>query len=222
MSLTLIGKKIGMTQFYDAENRLVPVTVVEVGPCPVVQIKTSDTDGYQAVQIGFNEKKEQRVSKPLNGHFKKAGVTPLQHLREFRCEEQGDEFKVGEVLTVARFSEGQKVDIIASTKGRGFQGVVKRWGFAGQNDSHGSMTHRRSGSIGMSQFPGHVFKNKKNAGAHGNTSSHDPESGDREDCGGPEPDPSQGQCSRQQGWHYLCPHRQKKSARRANTGGYVS
>ncbi len=167
MSLTLIGKKIGMTQFYDAENRLVPVTVVEVGPCPVVQIKTSDTDGYQAVQIGFNEKKEQRVSKPLNGHFKKAGVTPLQHLREFRCEEQGDEFKVGEVLTVARFSEGQKVDIIASTKGRGFQGVVKRWGFAGQNDSHGSMTHRRSGSIGMSQFPGHVFKNKKMPGHMG-------------------------------------------------------
>lgn len=167
MSLTLIGKKIGMTQFYDEENRLVPVTIVEVGPCPVVQVKTSDTDGYQAVQIGFNEQKEQRLSKPLKGHFKKAGIAPLQHLREFRCEEQEGEYKVGEVLTVARFSKGQKVDIIANTKGRGFQGVVKRWGFSGQNDSHGSMTHRRSGSIGMSQFPGHVFKNKKMPGHMG-------------------------------------------------------
>lgn len=165
MSLTLIGKKIGMTQFYDANNTLVPVTVVEVGPCPVVQVKTSETDGYNAVQVGFSEQKEHRISNPLKGHFKKAGVAPLQYLREFRVEE--GEYKVGDVLTVAKFAEGQKVDVIANTKGRGFQGVMKRWDFSGQGDSHGSMMHRRSGSIGMRQFPGHVFKNKRMPGHMG-------------------------------------------------------
>lgn len=167
MSFTLIGKKVGMTQVYDADNRLVPVTVVEVGPCPIVQVKTSDSDGYSAVQIGYGPQKEHRVSKPLKGHFAKAGVEPVQTLSEFRTESIDEEFKVGDVLTVNRFEEGQKVDIIGVTKGKGFQGVMRRWGFKGGRASHGSMFHRRGGSFGQCQWPGEVYKGRKMPGHMG-------------------------------------------------------
>ena len=155
-----------MTQVFDDESRLVPVTVIEAGPCPVTQIKGVDKDGYAAVQIGFRAQKAHRLSKAALGHFKKAGVDPLAELREFRLKGEA-EFSVGDVLTVDRFEAGQKIDVIGTSKGRGFQGVVKRYGFAGGPASHGSMFHRRGGSYGMCQWPGHVIKGKKMPGHMG-------------------------------------------------------
>ncbi len=166
MSLILLGKKVGMTQIFDGENRLVPVTVVEAGPCPVTQVKTVDSDGYNAVQIGFGAQKEHRMSKPELGHLKKSGATPVTHLTEFRTK-AAPEHKVGDILTVGKFAEGTKVDIIGASKGRGFQGVMKRHNMDGQPDSHGHMMHRRPGSIGMRQTPGHVFKGKRMPGHMG-------------------------------------------------------
>jgi large subunit ribosomal protein L3 len=167
MSLILLGKKVGMTQIYDGENRMVPVTVVEAGPCPVTQVKTVSTDGYNAVQIGFCVQKEQRLSRPEIGHLKKAGLSQfVSHLSEFRTAGEA-EYKVGDVLTVAKFAEGALVDVIGTSKGRGFQGVMKRHNMDGQPDSHGHMMHRRPGSIGMRQTPGHVFKGKRMPGHMG-------------------------------------------------------
>ncbi|MDR3229294.1 MAG: 50S ribosomal protein L3 [Puniceicoccales bacterium] len=166
MSLQLIGKKIGMTQIYDANNNIVPVTVVQAGPCPVTQVKTVESDGYNAVQIAYGPQKEQRLSKPELGHLKKAGVAPHTHLGEIRFVD-APEFKIGDTLTVKLFKNGQTVDVIGTTKGRGFQGVVKRYNMDGQPDSHGHMTHRRIGSIGMRQTPGHVVKGKKMPGHMG-------------------------------------------------------
>ncbi len=156
-----------MTQVFDDSNRLVPVTVIEVGPCPVTQVKTSETDGYDAVQIGFGPNKEHRVSKPELGHLKKADVEPLNHLKEFRTNGDAGDYKVGDVLTVERFDGVEKVDVIGTSKGRGFQGVVKRWGFAGGPSSHGSMFHRRGGSYGLCQWPGEIHKGKKMPGRMG-------------------------------------------------------
>jgi len=166
MNVALLGKKIGMTQVFDEQNRLVPVTVIEAGPCPVTQVKSDETDGYNAIQIGFRPQKEHRLSKAALGHFKKAGVAPVSELREFRTN--GDAgLNLGDVLTVERFEAGQKIDVIGTSKGRGFQGVVKRYGFAGGPASHGSMFHRRGGSYGMCQWPGHVIKGKKMPGHMG-------------------------------------------------------
>lgn len=169
MNLALLGKKIGMTQVFDGENRLVPVTVIEAGPCPVTQIKSLEKDGYNAVQIGFGTQKAHRLSGPARGHLKQAGVEALSQLQEFRTAD-APEVAVGEVLTVERFEEGQKIDIIGTTKGRGFQGVVKRYGFGGGPASHGSMFHRRGGSYGFCQWPGHVIKGKKMPGHMGDVS----------------------------------------------------
>lgn len=167
MSLILLGKKVGMTQIYDGENRLVPVTVVQAGPCPVTQVKTVDNDGYNAVQIGFRAQKEHRMNQPELGHLKGAKLAaPVTQLGEFRTS-GAPEFKVGDVLTVNKFAEGSVVDIIGTTKGRGFQGVMKRHNMQGQPDSHGHMMHRRPGSIGMRQTPGHVFKGKRMPGHMG-------------------------------------------------------
>lgn len=166
MSQIIIGKKLGMTQVYDGANTLVPVTVIEAGPCPVTQIKTAQSDGYEAVQIGFGAQKTQRMSKPELGHLKKAGTEPLRKLAEFRVE-NASEFKLGDVITVAKFSEGQMVDIIGTTKGRGFQGVMKRYNFDGQPQTHGHMMHRRPGSVGCRQTPGHVYKGRKMPGHMG-------------------------------------------------------
>lgn len=155
-----------MTQVYDGANTLVPVTVIEAGPCPVTQIKTAQSDGYEAVQIGFGAQKEQRMTKPALGHFKKAGTENLRKLAEFRVE-NASEFKLGDVITVAKFSEGQMVDVIGTTKGRGFQGVMKRYNFDGQPQTHGHMMHRRPGSVGCCQTPGHVYKGRKMPGHMG-------------------------------------------------------
>jgi large subunit ribosomal protein L3 len=152
MKHQLLGKKIGMTQVYDGENNLVPVTVVQAGPCPVTQVKTKATDGYNAVQIAFGAQKESRLS---------AGEIRLAD------DAKGDVAKVGDVITVEKFTAGQMVDVIGTVKGRGFQGVVKRHNMDGQPDSHGHMMHRRIGSIGMRQTPGHVFKGKRMPGHMG-------------------------------------------------------
>ncbi len=155
-----------MTQVFDEDNRFVPVTVIEAGPCPVTQIKTADKDGYEAVQIGFLAQKAHRLPKAALGHFKKAGVEPVSQLSEFRLTGESD-LNLGDILTVERFEAGQKIDVIGTSKGRGFQGVVKRYGFAGGPASHGSMFHRRGGSYGMCQWPGHVIKGKKMPGHMG-------------------------------------------------------
>jgi large subunit ribosomal protein L3 len=166
MSTVLIGKKVGMTQVYSETGELVPVTVIEAGPCPVVQVKRQETDGYNAIQIGFGSKKEKNTSNGALGHFKKAGTSPLRFLREIRLAE-APESELGTSLTVEIFQDHKKVDVIGTTKGRGFQGVVKRWNFAGGPASHGSMFHRRGGSYGMCQWPGEVVKGKKMPGHFG-------------------------------------------------------
>jgi large subunit ribosomal protein L3 len=167
MISSLLGKKLGMTQVYDAQNVLVPVTVVEAGPCTVVQVKTAETDGYNAVQIGFAAKKPKNSSKAELNHAKKAGLeTAPRVLSEVRLA-AAPTLKVGDVLTVTSFSEDQLVDIIGITKGKGFQGVVKRFRVAGGPASHGSMFHRRIGSVGMRQTPGRVWKNQAMPGHMG-------------------------------------------------------
>ena len=164
---TLLGKKLGMTQVYDAQNVMVPVTVVEAGPCPVVQVKTVAIDGYDAVQIGFGAQKPKNASKAEATHARKAGLetTPAQ-LSEVRLTEASTH-KAGDVLTVATFTEGQLVDVIGVSKGKGFQGVVKRFRVAGGPAAHGSMFHRRIGSIGMRQTPGRTWKNQSMPGHMG-------------------------------------------------------
>ena len=160
MIATLLGKKIGMTQIYDAQNVLVPVTVVEAGPCPVVQVKTAESDGYNAIQLGFAKKKVKNTSKAELNHAKKAGLTDAPRvLNEVRLAEP-PAVKPGEVVTVAAFKEGQLVDVIGISKGKGFQGVVRRFRVAGGPAAHGSMFHRRIGSIGMRQTPGRSWKNQ--------------------------------------------------------------
>ncbi len=155
-----------MTQVFDDDNRLHAVSVIQVGPCPVTQIKTADKDGYNAVQIGFDPQKDSRLPAAKRGHLKKAKVDSVKNLKEFRVNDTAD-FNVGDVLTVEKFAEGEKVDVIGTTKGRGFQGVVKRYNFGGGPASHGSMTHRRGGSYGLCQYPGRVFKGKKMPGHMG-------------------------------------------------------
>ncbi|MBX7121218.1 MAG: 50S ribosomal protein L3 [Opitutaceae bacterium] len=164
---TLIGKKLGMTQVYDAQNVLVPVTVVEAGPCAVVQIKTVENDGYNAVQLGFSQQKEKNTSKAELSHARKAGLAVAPRvLGEVRLSEKSA-LKPGDVITVETFKEGQLVDVIGITKGKGFQGVVRRWRVAGGPASHGSMFHRRIGSIGMRQTPGRSWKNQTMPGHMG-------------------------------------------------------
>jgi large subunit ribosomal protein L3 len=167
MIATLLGKKIGMTQVYDAQNVLVPVTVVEAGPCPVVQVKTVETDGYNAVQLGFGAQKAKNASKAESTHAKKAGldVTP-RRLNEVRLTEAFTG-KAGDVITVSAFTEGQIIDVLGVSKGKGFQGVVKKHGAAGGPAAHGSMFHRRIGSIGMRQTPGRTWKNQAMPGHMG-------------------------------------------------------
>jgi large subunit ribosomal protein L3 len=162
----LIGKKLGMTSIYDESGAAVPVTVIEAGPCVVVQCKGVEKDGYAAVQLGFEDQKEQRLNKPDLGHFRKAGVDAKRVLKEFRVED-GSEIAVGDVVNASAFEEVSHVDIVATGKGRGYQGVVKRYNFGGGRASHGGGWTRRTGSIGMCEFPARVFKGKKMPGQTG-------------------------------------------------------
>ncbi len=167
MITTLLGKKLGMTQVYDAQNVLVPVTVVEAGPCPVVQVKTVETDGYNAVQLGFGAQKAKNSSKAEAAHAKKAGLESTPRvLSEVRLA-AAPTVKAGDVVTVTAFTEGQTIDVIGISKGKGFAGVVKRFRVAGGPASHGSMFHRRIGSIGMRQTPGRSWKNQAMPGHMG-------------------------------------------------------
>jgi len=167
----LLGKKIGMTSVFSADGKNVPCTVVEAGPCVVTQIKTVETDGYEAIQIGFEEKKEKNTSKAELGHFKKSGTTPKRHLVEF--SEFETPFKLGDVITVDNlFEENAFVDVVGTSKGKGFQGVVKRHGFGGvQQQTHGQHNRMRApGSIGASSYPSRVFKGMRMAGRTGGES----------------------------------------------------
>jgi large subunit ribosomal protein L3 len=162
----LIGKKIGMTQVWDAQGRRVPVTVIEVGPCPVVQVKSPERDGYRAVQIGFGVQKESRLPKALAARFQKAGVTPCRIVQEFALDD-GEELKPGEALNVGMFEGVKFVDVTADTKGRGFAGVVRRYRMAGGPMTHGGHSKRRIGSIGARDLPGWVEKGKRMPGHMG-------------------------------------------------------
>ena len=163
----LIGKKIGMTRIFDDEGAAVPVTVVEAGPCPVLQIKTAVTDGYSAVQLGFGAQKEKRASKAEKGHAAKAGVDVAPRLvREFDMSDE-DEYEIGQAVTVEIFGAGDTVKVVGTTKGKGFQGVVRRWGFAGRPASHGHSMSRTPGSIGPGTDPSRVIKGKKLPGRMG-------------------------------------------------------
>lgn len=168
-NIEILGKKVGMTQIYSEDNLLIPVTVIQVGPCSIVELKTKDSHGYDSVQIAFDETTEKSLGSGQIGHLKKAGIAPHRHLKEFRVEDTTI-FKVGDLLKADTFSAGEKVDVTGLTKGKGFQGVVKRHGFSGGPASHGSMTHRRGGSYGQCQWPGEVQKGKKMPGHMGNKS----------------------------------------------------
>ena len=165
MSLGILARKVGMTQLF-VDSGAVGATVLEAPPCRVVQVKTVATDGYNALQIGYDEVPERKVTRPLRGHYKKAGVPPHRVLREVRVEDPG-EYKVGDTLGVEIFAEGDKVDVTGTSRGLGFQGVMKRWNFAGGPKTHGSCFHRRPGSVGNSALPGRVVKGRKLPGHTG-------------------------------------------------------
>lgn len=169
MAIGIIGRKAGMTRVFTSEGVSTPVTVIEVSPNRITQVKTADTDGYQALQITTGERRQNRVSKPLAGHFAKADVSAGRGLWEFRVDEIGEDHAVGGELGVDQFEEGQKVDVQGVSKGKGYAGAIKRWNFRGQDNSHGnSISHRAPGSIGQCQTPGRVFKGKKMSGHLGN------------------------------------------------------
>ena len=167
MKKAIIGRKVGMTQVFDEKGNVIPVTVIEAGPCSVVQVKTEETDGYNAIQLGFGSIKEKKVNKPEKGHFTKVKVTPVKHLREFRLDDISN-VKPGDEIKADVFAEGENVDIQGTTKGKGFQGVIKRHGQHRGPMGHGSMYHRRPGSMGSTSTPGRVFKGKKLPGHMGN------------------------------------------------------
>jgi large subunit ribosomal protein L3 len=163
----VLGTKLGMTQVWDADNRLVPVTVIEAVPCVVTQVRNAHADGYDAVQIAFGAIDPRKVTKPLTGHFEKAGVTPRRHLVELRTADAGD-YSLGQEVTVETFESGQVIDVTGTTKGKGFAGVMKRHGFHGVSSSHGAhKNHRKPGSIGGCATPGRVFKGMRMAGRMG-------------------------------------------------------
>ena len=163
----MIGKKVGMTQIFTENGIAVPVTVIECGPCYVVNKKTKDRDGYDAIQLGFQAVKEKSVSKPLLKVFKKANILPLRHLKEFRLASDAD-YEIGQEIRVGLFKSGDKIHITGTSKGKGFAGVVKRWHFKGGSKTHGSRFHRIPGSIGASASPAHVWKGTKLPGRLGN------------------------------------------------------
>ena len=164
----LLGTKLGMTQVWDEAGRLVPVTVVEVGTNVVTQVRTAEKDGYAAVQLAYGQIDPRKVTQPLKGHFEKAGVTPRRHVTEIRTTDAG-EYSLGQELTAETFTAGQTVDVIGTTKGKGFAGVMKRHGFAGVSASHGAhRNHRKPGSIGAAATPSRVFKGLRMAGRMGN------------------------------------------------------
>jgi large subunit ribosomal protein L3 len=163
----LIGKKLGMTGLFTSEGKYIPVTAIQLGPCVVTQIKTVTTDGYNALQLGFGEKKKSRVNKALEGHLKKSGETRFAFLREVYVNDPG-EYGLGQTINIDIFNIGETIEVTGTSKGKGFSGVIKRHGFHGGKKTHGSHSHRIPGSIGCSAWPGKVIKGKKMPGQHGN------------------------------------------------------
>ena len=166
MSIGILGKKLGMSQFFDAEGRSIPVTVIEAGPCRITQLKTNNTDGYTAVQLGFGETREKLVNKPAQGHLAKSGDEVLRHLKEYRVDSV-EGLELGGSITVSAFEAGQKVDVSGDTMGRGFSGYQKRHGFSRGPMTHGSKNHREPGSTGAGTTPGRVYPGKRMAGRYG-------------------------------------------------------
>ncbi len=166
MKKGIIGKKIGMTQIFDEKGNVIPVTVIEATPNIVAQVKTVETDGYNSIQLGYGEVKDKHINKPEKGHFAKAGLTAKKHLREFRVEDV-ENYKIGDEVKADIFEAGEKIDVQGTTKGKGFQGVIKRHGQHRGPMGHGSMYHRRPGSMGSTSTPGRVFKGKKLPGHMG-------------------------------------------------------
>lgn len=168
MKQAIIGRKVGMTQVFDEIGNVVPVTVIEAGPCKVVQKKTVEKDGYEALQLGFMEIPERKVNKAVKGHFDKAGVSYRRHLKEFKLD-NASEVEVGAEITAETFAAGDKIDVTGTTKGRGFAGGIKRWGLHRLRMTHGTgPVHRQVGSMGANSSPSRIFKNKKMAGHYGN------------------------------------------------------
>ncbi|UCH22480.1 MAG: 50S ribosomal protein L3 [Deltaproteobacteria bacterium] len=163
----LLGKKLGMTGYFSPQGEYLPVTVIQAGPCIVTQIKTIDNEGYNSLQLGFGEKKRSRTNKPLLGHIKKSGEKCFSFLREFPVENP-EEFSLGQMISLEMFNVGDRVNVVGTTKGRGFSGVIKRHGFHGGRKTHGSKSHRIPGSIGCSATPSKVIKGKKLPGRYGN------------------------------------------------------
>ena len=163
----IIGKKLGMTQIFDETGLSVPVTVIEAGPCVVIQKKTKETDGYNALQVGFGAIKDKHVNKPKKGHFAKTNVEPKKYVRELKLENSGD-YNVGDVIKVDLFESGDLVDVTGTSRGKGFAGPIKRWGFGRGLMTHGSKYHRRTGSLSSGREPSHVFKGRKMPGHMGN------------------------------------------------------
>ena len=167
MTIGIVGIKRGMTRVFTEDGVSVPVTVIEAGPCVVTQIKTAETDGYNALQLGFGKKKESRVNKPLKGHFSKSDSGAFDYVKEFAVNDPG-EYSLGQQITLDMFKVGERVDVIGTTKGRGFAGVMKRHGFHGGRKTHGSHSHRIPGSVGCSATPAKIIKGKKMPGRYGN------------------------------------------------------
>jgi large subunit ribosomal protein L3 len=165
MTKAILARKVGMTQVFDEQGRVIPVTVLEAGPCRVVQVKNMDTDGYNSIQLGFVDKKEQRVNRPMTGHFKKAKLKPLRYLREFKVEDPG-QYKNGQEIKADSFSAGDYVDVSAISRGKGFAGSIKKMGFSRGPKTHGSHYHRGPGSLG-SVAPARVFKGRRLPGRMG-------------------------------------------------------
>ena len=166
MKKAILGKKIGMTQLFRADGTMIPVTVVEAGPCPVVQKKTVAKEGYDAVQVGFCELRDKLANKPQKGHFAKADLKPMRYLREFRLEDAAS-YEVGQKITCDVFAEGEKVDVTGRSKGKGFEGNIKRWNQSRGRKTHGSHSYRVAGSMGACTYPGEVFKTKRLPGHMG-------------------------------------------------------
>ena len=166
MKKAILGKKLGMTQVFAEDGALIPVTVIEAGPCAVVQKKTTEVDGYVAVQVGFGDKKEKNVNKPMKGHFAKAGVAPKRYLREFKLDNAAD-MNVGDIITVDIFEAGDVLDVTGISKGHGYAGTIKRWGTHRGPMTHGSHYHRGPGSLGACSSPSRVYKGKRLPGHYG-------------------------------------------------------
>ena len=164
MQKAIVGKKLGMTQLFDENGKVVPVTVVEAGPCVISQKKTVETDGYEAIQVGYGDLKASKVNKPMKGHFAKGDVAPKKYLREFRLDDISA-MNVGDIIKADTFAEGDKVDVVGTSKGKGTAGVIKRWNFGRLKETHGTgPVHRHAGSLGACSSPSRVFKGKKLAG----------------------------------------------------------